>query len=92
MLLGRLCRVIPGVSQLHLKARPGLAGPPLDAVVTDLKCHGMRPKVATTRATPRERHPLAHTGLLLLQVLAWEIGALPGKEASQWLEYSVQLL
>lgn len=76
------------MSQLHLKARLGLAAGSLDAVVTDLKGRGMRPN----RATPREQHPLAHMGLLLLQVLAWEIGALPGKEASQRLEYSVPLL
>lgn len=92
MLPGRLDQVISGVSQLHLKAA---LGPRRGPGSCDHRFKELRDEaqgVYQQCDAQKERPPLGHTGLLLLQVLSRELDAVPGKEASQRLEDGVQLL
>lgn len=80
--------LLSGVSQLHLGAELGPAVGPAEAVVADAEEPlGEAQRGHQQGDAQEEQHPLAHAGLLLLQVQAQEVdaaGAHDGAFQASW--------
>lgn len=80
---GPLPGLLSGVSQLHLGAELGPVVGPAEAVVADAEEPLGEAQCGHQQGdTQEEQHPLAHSGLLLLQVQAQEVDAAGAREGA----------